>query len=139
MPLGRDSLITVGAALSALGVGVLVAFAWFPQIHLYLGLTGWIIGGVGMGLTMPSSAVAVMSLSTQFEQGRNQSSMLVAEAVGNWVVTAFAGGLYTALLFVEPSRMSFSVALGASLLFSLAAVVASRRIGPIESVLAVRA
>lgn len=136
--MGRDTFITVGAALSAVGVAVLVAFAWFAWIPLWVGLLGWIISGVGMGLTMPSSAVAVMSLSTQFEQGRNQSSMQVAESVGNSVMTAIAGGLYTALLLAQPQKLSFTVALGAILVGSLVAVAVSRRIGPIGQAQPVR-
>lgn len=136
--LGRDAYITLGAVLSAAGIAVLVAFAWFPEVHLYWGLAGWIVAGVGMGLTMPSSAVAVMSLSTQFEQGRHQSSMQVSESVGNSVVTAVAGGIYTALLMAQPQKLSFTAALAAALVISLAAVAVSRRIGPIPATQRVR-
>ena len=68
-----------------------------------------------MGLTMPSSAVAVMGLSSKFEQGRHQSSLQVAESVGNSVITAVAGSIYTALLFVDPEKLSYSASLGAVL------------------------
>lgn len=131
--IAREAFITLGGVLTAVGIAVLVAFAWWAQLPLLVGLAGWILAGVGMGLTMPSSAVAVMSLSTQFEQGRNQSSMQVSEAVGNSVVTAVAGGIYTALLMAQPAKLSFSAALAATLIVSLAAVLISRRIGPIPA------
>ena len=82
---------------------------------------------------MPSSAVAVMGLSSRFEQGQHQSSLQVAESVGNAVITAVAGGIYTALLFVEPAKLSYSVALGAVLVLSLVAVLLSRRIGELPA------
>lgn len=129
----RDAYITIGAILSSLGVGWLAVFAWNAQIPLAVGLLGWIIGGVGMGLTMPSSAVAVMSLSTQFEQGRNQSSLQVAESVGNSVITAVAGGIYTVLLFAQPQKLGYTAALAATLVVSLGAIASSRRIGRIPN------
>ena len=76
------------ARWTAVGLAGLVAFAWFPQLPLGVGLLLWVVAGTGMGLAMPSSAVAVMSLSSRYEQGRNQSSMQVAESVGNSVITA---------------------------------------------------
>jgi sugar phosphate permease len=131
--LTRDAFITLGAIASSTGIAVIVVFAWVPSIHLFVGLLGWVISGLGMGLTMPSSAVAVMALSTQFEQGRHQSSMQVAESIGNAVITAVAGGLYTALLAAEPQKLSYTTALSATLVLSLAAVVLSRRIGRIAN------
>ncbi|MFD0865553.1 hypothetical protein ACFQ06_06980, partial [Tessaracoccus lubricantis] len=129
MPLGRDAFITLGAVLSSVGIATLAAFAWFPQLPLVAGLAGWVVAGLGMGLTMPSSSVAVMGLSSQFEQGRHQSSLQVAESVGNSVVTALAGGIYTALLFVEPQKLSYAMSLAAVLLLAVLAVGVSRRIG----------
>ncbi|MDO5676462.1 MAG: hypothetical protein Q4G35_03015 [Propionibacteriaceae bacterium] len=133
MRMRRENLITLGSSLTALGIGMLVAFAWFPQLPLLFALAGWVIGGLGMGCMMPSSAVAVMGLSSKFEQGRHQSSLQLAESVGNSVITAVAGGLYTALLVAEPARLSYTVALGATLLLSVAAIVISRRIGALPA------
>lgn len=129
----RDTYITIGAAVTALGLAGLVCFAWFPELPLGFGLTAWVIGGLGMGFTMPSSAVAVMSLSASYEQGRNQSSMQVAESVGNSVVTAVVGGLYTALLLTEPPKLGYFVALAGTLLVAIAAVLFSRRVGHIHN------
>jgi len=131
--LGRNGFITVGAVLSAVAIAGLVVFAWQPQIPLAVGLVAWVVGGVGMGLAMPSSAVAVMSLSSQFEQGRNQSSMQVAESVGNSVITAVSGSIYTALLLSEPSWLSYTAALAGILLVALVSIGVSRRIGHIPN------
>lgn len=131
--LSRDGFVTLGAGLSAVGIGALVAFAWFPQVPLVAGLGFWVVAGLGMGFTMPSSAVAVMSLSGDDEQGRNQSSMQVAESVGNSGVTAVAGGLYTALLSTPPDRLAYTAALTLALAAAVLAVVASRRIGRIPN------
>ena len=73
--------------------------------------------------------MAVMSLSSSFEQGRNQSSMQVAESVGNSVVTAVAGGIYTTLLLVPPQKLAYSAPLALLTVASVAAIVVSRRIG----------
>lgn len=129
----RNLYITAGATISAVGIAALAAFAWFEQLSLIFALSAWVVAGLGMGLSMPSSAVAVMSLSSRFDQGRNQSSLQVAESVGNSVVTAVAGGVYTALLLASPDRLSYTAALGAALVVGLVAVVASRRIGRIHN------
>lgn len=131
--LDRNTFITLGAALSSAGIAGLTAFAYLPALPIYAGLGAWIVAGVGMGLTMPSSAVAVMSLSSSFEQGRNQSSMQVAESVGNSIVTAVAGGIYTALLAAQPQKLSYVAGLGAAMVVSALAIVASRRIGRIRN------
>lgn len=129
--LGRTAYILLGTAFNAAGVAFLAVFAWIERIPLIVGLAGWIVAGLGMGLTMASSAVAVMSLSSQYEQGRNQSSMQVAEGVGNAVFTAIAGGIYTALLNAEPAKLSYTAALGVLVLVAVAAHLTSRRIGPV--------
>lgn len=131
--LSRDGFVTAGAVLSALGIGWLTLFAWNLWVPLWAGLLGWVVGGIGMGLTMPSTAVATMTLSSQFEQGRNQSSLQVAESVGNSVVTALAGALYTALLLADPPALSYTAALGSVLVLGVLAIGASRRIGYIPN------
>ena len=129
----RNTFVTAGSVLSAAGVAWLVAFSWFSQIPLVPGLLGWIVAGIGMGLTMPSTAVAVMSLSGPFEQGRNQSSMQVAESVGNSVITAISGSIYTALLLAEPRAVAYTASLGAILVVALCAIAISRRVGHIPN------
>ncbi|HMS37070.1 MAG TPA: MFS transporter, partial [Arachnia sp.] len=112
--LSRDAFLTIGTLLSAVALAGLTAFAWFPQIPLVVGLLLWVVGGTGMGLAMPSSAVAVMSLSSRYEQGRNQSSMQVAESVGNSVVTAVAGGIKTRLPPAGPGDLACAAPLAAA-------------------------
>lgn len=133
VPLSRDAFVTAGAVLASVGIGWLSVFAWNQQIPLAAGLLGWIVGGIGMGLTMPSTAVATMTLSSQFEQGRNQSSLQVAESVGNSVVTAISGAIYTALLVASTRQIAYTTALATVCVLSLVAVVASRRIGYIPN------
>ena len=131
--LSRDGFITLGSVLTMLGIAALALFAWTAALPLAFGLSAWTLAGAGMGFTMPSSAVAVMSLSSRFEQGRNQSSMQLAESVGNAVVTAVVGGLYTALLVSEPRKLGYTVALCAAMAVVALAVLVSRRIGRIHN------
>ena len=129
----RDTFITIGSLVTTAGLAGLAGFAWFTSLPLWFGLAFWIVAGLGMGFTMPSSAVAVMSLSPASEQGRNQSSLQVAESVGNSVVTAVVGGIYTALLFAQPEKLGYTLALAATLLVAIAAAVFSRRVGHIHN------
>ena len=52
---------------------------------------GWVFGGLGMGLATSSSSLAVMSLSTAAEQGRNASSLNLYDALGSAIFVGIAG------------------------------------------------
>ena len=49
------------------------------------------------------------------------------------VVTAVAGGIYTALLLAEPEKLAYVASLGAATLVAFAAVLVSRRVGHIRN------
>ena len=131
--LRRDQLITLGALFCAAGLLTMVAFIAWSQSPLFLGVLGWVIAGLGMGIMMPSTAVAIMGLSSPQEQGRNNSALQVAEGLGNALLTGLAGAIYVAAARQASSQTSFVVLFTTLTVICLAALVLSRRIGPIEN------
>jgi MFS family permease len=73
----RDVLITIGCCSVAAGLALVGGMAFLPAIPYVLVAVCWIFGGLGMGLAMSSTSLAVMSLSRAAEQGRNASSLNV--------------------------------------------------------------
>ncbi|NDL60266.1 MFS transporter [Phytoactinopolyspora mesophila] len=84
------TLLTVGI----FGTGLLVVAA----VPIPLGIALWAFGGLGMGLVYPTLSVLVLSLSTPEEQGRNSSSMQIADALFTTLALALSGTVFAALL-----------------------------------------
>ncbi len=126
----RDQLITLGASCVAICMLLLGAVLTAPQLPLWLGAVAWIVGGVGMGLTTASTAVATMALSAVREQGRNASALQVSEAIGNSVLAALTGAAYA--LLIQRGIPSLGLIFALLLVASLLAVVLSLRIGPVH-------
>ena len=61
------------------------------------GRLGWIFSGLGMGLAISSTSVAVMSLSGEGAQGRNASSLNLFDALGSGMFVGLAGTIFAAL------------------------------------------
>ncbi len=131
--LRRDQLITLGALLCAVGLFTMMAFIAWSSSPLFLGVLGWVIAGLGMGIMMPSTAVAIMGLSSSQEQGRNNSALQVAEGLGNALLTGLAGAIYAAAVRQTSSQTSFVLLFSTLTVICVVALVVSRRIGPIDN------
>ena len=131
--LRRDQLITLGAVLCSLGLLTMTSFILFSSSPLCLGVLGWVISGVGMGVMMPSTTVALMGLSSNQEQGRNNSALQVAEALGNALLTGMAGAIYAIATRRVSLQTSFVSPFAALTVLCIVALVVSLRIGPIAN------
>ena len=56
-----------------------------PSLWFGLVGVGWIFAGLGMGLSISSSSLAVMTLSDPAIQGRNASSLNLFDALGSGI------------------------------------------------------
>lgn len=130
--LRRDRIITTGTCLVALGMAGITVFLTWVGVPLWIGVAAWTLAGCGMGLTVSSTAVATMALSSPREQGRNSGALLVAESIGNSVMTALTGACYAVLL---AERMpAFGWIFLMLLVASVLAIAVSLRIGPVHDV-----
>lgn len=130
--LRRDQLITLGTSLVLAGLVTIVVFIVL-EVSVGLALAGWIIAGAGMGIQLPSTAVAVMDLSGPHEQGANNSALQMAEGLGNALLTGVAGAIFAALARTSTQATSFTTLFLVLTFVCVVGLVITRRIGPIEN------
>ncbi|MFY1705203.1 MFS transporter [Micromonospora sp. WMMA1923] len=113
--------LTAGTATVALGV--------LPAVPVAIGILGWAVAGLGMGLTFPSLSVLTLGLSAPGEQGRNSSSLQLADNLCTATVLALTGTLLAASAAPGPPTYlaMFAVAVGCG---ALGAVLAGRVVVP---------
>ncbi|GAB3820257.1 MFS transporter [Tessaracoccus terricola] len=128
--LRRDQLISIGTALVIFALLVITAFIALDWA-VWIALAGWLFAGLGMGVQLPSTAVATMDLSGPHEQGANNSGLQLAEGLGNALMTGIAGALYAALL--PNLQASFLTVFAVLLVMCVVGLVTTFRIGPIAN------
>jgi MFS family permease len=134
----RDRLITLGCLSLVLGLGSTGLVALVPALPYFLVAAGWIFAGLGMGLATSSTSLAVMTLSRTVEQGRNASSLNLADALGAGLFVGVSGTIFVALRTTTDLSLTFGVVLGAMALLALLAALTSLRIGPVRNEFAAR-
>jgi MFS family permease len=60
-------------------------------VPVWLGLAGWAVAGIGIGITSPTISNHVLTLSTQADQGRNSAASFLAPSVSQAVAFALSG------------------------------------------------
>ena len=130
--LRRDQVIQVGVLCSFLGMATIVASTALGWPAWTVGL-GWTIGGLGMGLGMASTTLAMMSLSSPAQIGRNTSSLQVAEALGTSLFTGLAGAIHANLRVGHSSVTTFSSVFGLMLALAVLGLLVSLRMGRVPN------
>lgn len=131
--LRRDQIIIAGAVSTTIGLVGVAAAGWAPQRLLAVAVVGWVFGGLGMGLSLASTSLAVMQLSEPVEIGRNTSSLQVGEALGNSIGAGLAGTLFALALAQGITALGFAGPLTAMVGLAALAVASSTRIGALEN------
>ena len=127
----RDRLITLGSFSVAVGLAGTALVALLPGLPFWLVGAAWIFAGLGMGLGVSSTSLAVMTLSDAAVQGRNGSSLNLADALGAGLFVGVSGTIFAALREVAPPPVTFGAVIGSMALVAMLAMVASLRIGPV--------
>ena len=131
--LRRDLIIGAGAVSSAVGLGATAVAGWMPGRLVPLSVAGWVFAGLGMGLAVASTSLAVMQLSAPVEIGRNTSSLQVGEALGASIGAGLAGTVFVFGTSQANPTLGFGGLLTLMALLTLAGVAAAARIGPVEN------
>lgn len=134
--LRRDRLITVGCLSVALGLAALGTMAFVPAVPFWSAGVGWVFAGFGMGLSVSSTSLAVMTLSEETEQGRSASSLNLFDALGSSVFVGLAGSIFNALRPGGDLPLTFGVLLLSMTLVAVLAALTSLRIGVVRNELA---
>ena len=128
----RDRLITYGCCSVAIALALVGLIAFLPAIPYLFVAVSWVFGGLGMGLTS-SSSLAVMSLSTAAEQGRNASSLNLYDALGSAIFVGIAGTIFAALHSTGNLSLTFGLVELSMSTVALLAVLTSLRIGVVRN------
>lgn len=90
-------LLQIGMSLIALGVAAVAALL-APGMPAAVGVLGWALAGLGMGVVFPSLSVLTLELSPPAQQGLNASALQLGDALFTASVLAIGGSLFAALL-----------------------------------------
>lgn len=138
LTLRRDRLVTLGCLSVALGLASVGTIALVPAAPFWLVGVAWVLAGFGMGLSMSSTSLAVMTLSSTAEQGRNASSLNLFDALGSSLFVGVAGSIFAA----AHARSNLGVTFGTLMLtmtaIAVLAALASLRIGAVRNEFASR-
>jgi MFS family permease len=129
----RDRLISLGCLSLTVGLVGTGLVALFPVIPAWFVAVAWIFSGFGMGLATSSTALAVMTLSVEAEQGRNASSLNLSDALGSGLFVGLSGTLFAYLHSRVELSMTFGVVVLAMAVIAALAVVVSLRIGAVRN------
>ena len=111
------SLVTAGLVGTALIVWVDAPTA--------VGLVGWALAGLGIGMTSGTLSVLIMSASDDSNQGRNNAGGQMAASMASAVFYAAAGAVLA--IAGEPSRLAFGIIAGLAVALAATGLAASGR------------
>lgn len=109
--------LQAGMAMLALGVIAIAALVW-TQAPVALGVAGWIVAGLGMGMIYPTLSVLMLELSPPEQQGVNSSALHLGDAIFTATALAVGGSLFAALMTRSHTLAylcGFAIALGLAL------------------------
>jgi MFS family permease len=129
LPTPASSATLPRAGLGCLAAGTAtVALAVLPDVPVPLGVLGWAVAGLGMGLLYPSLSVLTLELSAPGEQGRNSSSLQLGDSLFAATVLALTGALLAA--GPEPGPRSYLATLAVAAGCALLGVLLAGRVVP---------
>jgi len=90
----RERHLFVRDGFAAVAVAVLgLAIVALPGVSGWLAAPVWLLGGLGMGLAMPTISVLTMAFARPGEQGFASSALQICDVLFGGVCTGFAGVL----------------------------------------------
>ncbi|MGH3452937.1 MAG: MFS transporter [Nocardioidaceae bacterium] len=127
--LPRPLVLRSGLTAMTVGLAATALLGW-TDLPAWVGLSGWAIAGVGMGLTSPSLSLLTLDLSEPTHVGRNSGAAQMAGSLSVAAILAVSGTL-VAFAGEDPGRPTFAAILtsGAALAL-LALLVAGRATAP---------
>jgi MFS family permease len=121
----RVTVLRAGLAAMTTGLAGTALLGW-TGLPVWVGLSGWAIAGIGMGLTSPTLSLLMLDLSEPSRVGRNSSAAQMAGSLSMAAVLAF-GGTLVAFAGAEPGRSTFAVILSFGAALAAVALLASAR------------
>lgn len=122
----RVAVLRCGLTLITVGLALTSALAWSTW-PVPVGLAGWAIAGVGMGLSSPTLSVLVLEHSDETNQGRNSSAAQLAGSL-SIATTMAVSGIAVAMAAPEPGRPVFGGILAACTVVAFVGALSAGRV-----------
>ena len=124
----RVNVLRTGLAFMTVGLLVTSLLAW-TDATTWIGLIGWTVAGIGMGLSTSSLSVLTLDLSDQNNSGRNSSAAQMASTMS--IATGLAvSGTLLALNSTDPQPWVFGAIITTGALLTLLALTTAPRARP---------
>jgi MFS family permease len=117
--------LTAGLTLIAVGVGSAIAVV-APAVPVAVVVAGWLLGGLGMGVSYPTMSALTLQLAPAGTQGRSSSSLQMSDSLHSTTVLAVSGTLFAALVATSPSA-AYLTGYGLALALAVAGIWVARR------------
>jgi MFS family permease len=125
----RPQRIVWGTAILLFGLGFQIIVLLTPYLPLPLTITGWLIAGVGIGLTHSTIAVLAFSLAPQGEEGSVSASLQLADQFTSALGTGLGGALLALAVSAHwGEKYGILLAFGLSGVLGLLSIVAAYRV-----------
>lgn len=121
-------LLQAGMSLIAIGIAAIVAIL-APAVPTVVGVLGWVLAGLGMGVIFPSLSVLTLELSPPSQQGLNTSALQLGDALFTASVLAIGGSLFAALL-PHGHAGAYLAGFALSLMLAVLGALLARRVQP---------
>lgn len=122
-----DRRLRLRAGMTLLAAGIVsTALLVASVVPVAVGIAAWALSGLGMGLVYPTLSVLVLELSAPSDQGRNSSSLQIADTLFTTLTLAVTGTAFAALLAYSttwPFLAGFAIS---GLIAALGIVIAGR-------------
>ena len=109
----RHGLIRLGFVLTGVAIAG-AGLALVPAVPPVVVAVSWVLAGGGMGLTISSLSVLMLSLSPADEAGANSASLQVCDALGTIVLVGLGGVLFSALGGAAAGQIGAGTATGST-------------------------
>jgi MFS family permease len=110
------------------GLALTTTLAW-TRLPVPIGLVGWAIAGLGMGLASPTLALLTLDLAGERHQGRYSSAGQMAASISTAITFAITGTLM-ALAAPDPGPIVFGVILAGGAGVALLGLLITGRVVP---------
>ncbi|WP_317925131.1 MULTISPECIES: MFS transporter [unclassified Cupriavidus] len=101
----RHQFLRAGTNTVCFGLATTFSVLW-PDIPVSMGILGWVITGMGMGLISANLALLTLSMSPPDQQGTNSSALHLCEAISVATSLSVSGSLFS-ILFKYSSKEAF--------------------------------
>jgi MFS family permease len=102
--ISRRAMTRIGVVLLAISFLLMIAVL-FPTVPLPVGIVGWGIAGLGMGLAYTTLSLAMLELAEPGQEGEGSASLNLAAVLGSGF-GAGIGGAFVALLSHEGETLT---------------------------------